>query len=189
MSLLLFYRDEADMSLEETLKEHFRCFPGFSTRGEDESYNQINVRRKHIWGDALRALSKPTFNPLKPVHVNFISESAIDLGGPRREFFSLGLLKATEDPGIFCGPPNARLFVHSLDGLRKQIFYKVGMYTAISLANGGPGLTCLSKTVYSYLCFGLQKRKIVCNVEEIPDVKVRTHLQKVCVVIWAYSPV
>ena len=35
--------------------------------------------------------------------------------------------------------------------------------------------------MYSYLCYGLQKGKIVCKVDEIPDKKVRTHLNKVCV--------
>jgi len=183
--LLSFYRDETNLSLEETLKEHFGHFPGLSTvETEDEIFNQINVRRKHIWSDAVRAISKPVFNPLNPIRVTFISESAVDLGGPRREFFSLGLLKAAEDPGIFCGPPEARLFVHSLQSLRNRTFYKVGMFTALSLAHGGPGLTCLSKTVYSYLCFGLQKGKVVCNVQEIPDVTVRKHLQKVCMIVY-----
>jgi len=55
------------------------------------------------------------------------------------------------------------------------------MFVAVSLAKGGPGLTCLSETVYSNLSYGLQKGKIVCKVDEIPDIKVRTHLEKVCV--------
>ena len=59
------------------------------------------------------------------------------------------LLRVAEDAGIFCGPPNARLFVHSLQGLRNQTFYKVGMHAALSLANRGPGLIYLSETVYS----------------------------------------
>lgn len=86
----------------------------------------------------------------------------------------------TEDPGIFCGPASARLFAHNLQGIRKQIFYMAGVFVALSLANGGPALKCLSESVYSYLCYGLQKGKIVSKVDEIYDDKVRTHLLKVC---------
>ena len=138
------------------------------------------MRRNYIWADALRALSKPTFNPLNPVRVTFISEAAIDEGGPRREFFTLGLSKMTEDPNIFCGPSNARLFAHNLQGIRKQTFYMAGVFVALSLANRGPALKCLSESVYSYLCYGLQKGKIVSKVDEISDDRVRTHLLKVC---------
>ena len=75
----------------------------------------------------------------------------------------------TEDPGIFCGPASARLSAHNLQGIRKQPFYMAGMFVALLLANGGPGLKCLSETVYTYLCYGLQKRNIVSQVYEISD--------------------
>jgi len=110
---VIFYRN-TDMSLEEVLNDHLRSIPGLSTGGEDANHNHINVRRKHIWGDTLRTLLKPSFNPLNPIRVTFITEAAVDLGGPRREFFSLGLLRAAKDPGIFCGPINAKLFVHTV---------------------------------------------------------------------------
>ena len=168
---------DCDVTMQEILKAHFNSYPGLVG---DDNFNTINVRRNHIWVDALRALSKPSFNPLNPVRVTFISEAAIDEGGPRREFFALGLSKMTEDPAIFCGLANARLFTHNLQGIRKQIFYMAGVFVALSLANGGPALKCLSESVYSYLCYGLQKGKIVSKVDKIYDDKVRTHLVKVC---------
>ena len=55
----------------------------------------------------------------------------------------------------------------------------VGMFVALSLANGGPGLSCLSETVYSYLCYGLQQGMTITKVCDIDDDKVREHLLKV----------
>ena len=54
-----------------------------------------------------------------------------------------------------------------------------GMFVALSLANGGPGISCLSETVYSYLCYGLQRGKMISKVCDIDDVTVREHLLKV----------
>ena len=93
--------------------------------------------------------------------MTFISEAAIDEGGPRREFFTLGLSKMTEDPGIFCGPVSARLFAHNLQGIRKQMFYMAGVFVALSLANGGPALKCLSESdkVYTVTFATVYKRE------------------------------
>ena len=66
---------------------------------------------------------KPAFNPLFPIRVTFISESAIDEGGPSREFFSLALLKLSEDVSIFHGNANAKLFTHNVQGLKKRLFF------------------------------------------------------------------
>ena len=54
-----------------------------------------------------------------------------------------------------------------------------GMFVGLSLANGGHGLSCLSETVYSYLCNGLQRGMTITNVCDIDDVTVREHLLKV----------
>lgn len=138
--MIILFRDEATMSLEVTLKAHFNSFPGYLSMEDIESCNFINVRRKHIWDDTLRAFSKPSFDPLNLIRVTFVSEAAIDEGGPRREFFTLGLSKVAEDPRLFCDPATTRLFTHNLQGLRNQTYYKVGMFLALSLANGGPGM-------------------------------------------------
>ena len=77
-SLLFYihYRSEsAYIPLKEILRKHFNTLPGFYPTGDTENYNIINVCRNHIWIDALRAISKPAFNPLFPVRVTFISES------------------------------------------------------------------------------------------------------------------
>ena len=174
-----FRSESARISLEEILRKHFNTLPGFHPTGDIENYNIINMCRNHIWIDALRAISKPAFNPLFPIRVTFISESAIDEGGPSREFFSLVLLKISEDVSIFHENANAKLFTHNVQGLKKRLFFMAGMFVALSLANGGPGLSCLSETVYSYLCYGLQQGTTITKVCDIDDDKVREHLLKV----------
>ena len=169
----------AYIPLKEILRKHFNALPGFHPTGDTENYNIINVRRNHIWNDALRAISKPAFNPLFPIRVTFISESAVDEGGPSREFFTLALLKMSEDASIFYGNDNAKLFTHNVQGLKKRLFFMAGMFVALSLANGSPGISCLSETVYSYLCYGLQRGKMISKVCDIDDVTVREHLLKV----------
>ena len=69
--------------------------PGFQPieDADYEEFNNIHIRRNHIWSDALRSLSKASFNPLVPIRVTFIGEAGIDEGGPGREFFSLALSK------------------------------------------------------------------------------------------------
>ena len=78
--------------------------------------------------------------------------------------FSLALLKISEGVSIFHGNANAKLFTHNVQGLKKRLFFMAGMFVALSLANGGPGLSCLSETVYSYVslqtmdCNGARQR-------------------------------
>ena len=47
-------------------------------------------------------------------------------------------------------------FSCTMFNLTSRKFFYAGMLAAVSLANGGPGLNCLSKTVYTYLCHGLK---------------------------------
>ena len=158
------------------LKEHFKDY--FNHTNIEQAVNSIHIRHNHMWHDALRAISKPNFDPLLPVRVTFIGEPAVDDGGPCREFFSLALMKMSEDTTVFQGPPQCRSFVHNIQGLQKRTFFYAGLFLGLSLANGGPGLGCLAKTIYSYLCYGLQNRR-ECYEEEIPYYEIREQLQQV----------
>ena len=138
-----------DLDPVPILKEHFRQY--FDLADLEQSVNSFHVCQNHMWHDALRAISKPVFDPFLPVRVTFIGEPAVDDGEPCREFFSLALMKMSEDTTIFQGPPECRSFVHNMQGLQKRTFFLVGLFVGLSLANGGPGLACLAKTIYNYL--------------------------------------
>lgn len=167
-----------NLTVADILKEHFIGFPELEN-ADSEVYNNIHVKRNHIWSDTLRAVKKTSFNPINPLHVTFIGEPAVDEGGPRREFFSLVLAKVSSDRSIFHGSEDSRIFIRNFQGVQNRLFYIAGMLVAISLANGGPGFPCLSQTIYSYLSHGLCPGKIQPVVEDIPDVKVKEHLLKV----------
>ena len=109
VSCCLFSCREDDSSVPPiamVLKEHFD-----STITHDlDDVNRVTVRRKHIWRDAIRALSRPTFDPCRRVQVTFVGEEAVDGGGPSREFFALALQELAEDGSIFQGSQHNRFF-------------------------------------------------------------------------------
>ena len=177
MLIFLIFRADNETPLENVLKDHLKAFPSYDV--DCEEYNSIHIRRKHVWSDALRAISKSSFNPKVPIRVTFIREAGIDEGSLRREFFSLAMAKMAEDSTIFQGPPGSKSFVRNVEGIRKRKFFLAGMFVALSLANGGQGIDCLSETVYSYLCHGSCPEKISPKVDDIVDEKVRKHLDKV----------
>ena len=50
------------------------------------SHQVIQVRRRHIWEDTLRAFNKKDFHLDRSFEINFIGKEAADEGGPRCEF-------------------------------------------------------------------------------------------------------
>ena len=48
---------------------------------------RVTVRRKHLWQDYTKA-RQTNYHPSNLIKITFCGESAIDDGGPRREFFS-----------------------------------------------------------------------------------------------------
>ena len=87
----------------------------------------INVRRSAIWSDTCRQLMRKRFSTLHRVSVKFAdnegkSEGAIDVGGPKREFFRLLVKAVNEDSGIFIGP----------EGCRSLYPNSIGMYFIIA---------------------------------------------------------
>lgn len=66
----------------------------------EDKISKFNISRSHLWEGDLRGLRRKSFSPDNKVSVKFTddsgtSEGAIDLGGPKREFFPwswIGLL-------------------------------------------------------------------------------------------------
>ena len=164
------------------LQEHFSLFP-IST--DPDEANRVLVRRKHVWKDAIRALSKYSFDCHKSVQVTFVGEEAVDEGVPRREFFHLALEEMANDNTIVQGPPTSRSFMHNVQALQDRKYFYAGMLVSVSLANGGPGFTCLSEAVYHYLCYGLEMR-VTPTVNDVPDIEMQRKLQRVIVPVYKY---
>ena len=71
-----------------------------------------------------------------------------------------------------------RSFRHNPQALMKRKYFYAGQFIALSLANGGSGFPCLSETVYSYLCHGLDL-KVYPTVDDLPDTDMKEQLEKV----------
>ena len=100
---------------------------------------RITVRRSHIWDDALRAV-KRNFVESKHIRITFLGESAIDGGGPRREFFMLLMNSIKENNSLLEGLSNSRVVRHNTAAIQDELYLSLGNMIALSVVHGGPGL-------------------------------------------------
>ena len=56
--------------------------------GSDVRQNRLHIRRKKVWNDFLELRHSKWFKLQNKWKVTFVGETAIDNGGPRREFFT-----------------------------------------------------------------------------------------------------
>ena len=98
----------------------------------------FTVRRSNISEDAHRAL-KRTFDEKKHVRITFLGESAVDGGGPRREFFMLLMNAIKENNSLLDGPSVSRVLRRSTAALQEELYLCVGKMIALSVVHGGPG--------------------------------------------------
>lgn len=150
--------------------------PEFSVTSED-STTCIQVRRKYIWKDSLRAFKQPGFTARKWLQIEFVGESAIDDGGPRREYFRLGMQELQQNNALFQGVLDKRIPVHNLHLLSSKEFREVGRFFAMSILQGGPAPQFLSPTIAHYLLCG--DEGLQPEISDIPDSEVWAKVQKV----------
>lgn len=58
----------------------------------------------------------------------------------------------SSEMGLFEGHDQARVFTHNIELLRRDHYRLAGEMTSWSIANGGPGLPCLSSYMYDLWC-------------------------------------
>ncbi len=143
---------------------------------DDRHRTRITVRRKHILQDTLHRLRNGA-DLSKPLRIVFIGESAVDDGGPLREFLYKVIVSILHNDSLFCGPDDNRVPRHNLVELEKKTFYYVGALIALSLIYGGPAPHCLSSAVTEYIISGVQK--VEASATDIPDPEIRTKVKKV----------
>ena len=97
------------MSVEELLKAHkYEVLP---SGGQDRT--RLIVRRKHILTDTLHWMRNGA-DLSQPLNIVFMGESAVDDGGPLREFLYKVVAAAVRNESLFCGPVNSRVPRHNL---------------------------------------------------------------------------
>ena len=120
---------------------------------EDDSYQIIRMRRKHLWQDTLRAVTKTGFRCNARLKVSFIGEAGNE-GGPLREFLRVMIYQISDHCGVLQGPDDRKTFLNNPLLLEKGAYYCAGVVSGISLQQGGPGLHCLADSTYAYFLGG-----------------------------------
>ncbi|XP_034783435.2 uncharacterized protein LOC117418160 isoform X1 [Acipenser ruthenus] len=147
---------------------------------DTENVSLFNISRNHLWEGAKRGFKKKTFLPCKRLSVKFmddigVSEGAVDLGGPRREFLTM-LMESLHQGSLFVGPDHAK-FLNYISGLMvSDDYFYVGMTIATSLVHGGPGPQFLSPVLFEALSSTPESTFVA--VQDIPDMDIRNYLEK-----------
>lgn len=151
------------------------------TGKDEEDLQPINVRRRQIFQDGMRAFAKPSFDVSKMLKVRFISEQAQDEGGPRREFFRHMIKVALQNPSLFTGWPSHVIPVHNISAVADNTYYVIGKVIATSLVQGGEPPVCFSAAVTDFIVYDKISSKPC--VDDIPENDVREAIRKVHVII------
>ncbi len=109
--------------------------------------------------------------------MKFIGESAVDDGGPRREYFKLLLHCIATKSGLFQGWPGHVMPVHNLEALASNRFFLAGKMIATCLVQGGQPPVFFSAPVADYLVFKTVRSEAC--LDDIHDYEVRLSLEKV----------
>ena len=136
----------------------------------------INIRRSKLWQDANRAFSASVFNVSRGIRVNFIGESGVDGGGPRREFYRLLVEAVCTASGLLEGSDGNKIPLHNCAALRARKFFLLGIMAGMSMIDGGPGLPVFAAPVFHYIA---TDSILVGSVEDVPDPMVQHHLSVV----------
>ena len=113
------------------------------------TYQRFTVCRSHIWDDSARLFTWG-ISTNKWFKVTFLGESAVSLGGPQREYFTLLLKAAANHSGLFEGPLEHRIPVHNMSALMEKTYLSVGRMFAASVLQGGPAPTFLAESIAEF---------------------------------------
>ena len=111
----------------------------------------IAVRRRHLWKDSKLVLSRHNNDYTMGMRVTFVSEAAVDEGGPRREYFRLVLAELANNNSLFDGDSHRHVLQHNLIELEGNSFLIAERIIALSLVYGGPAPHFFARAVGEYI--------------------------------------
>ena len=145
----------------------------------NECISKFNISRNFLWEGTRRALSRKSFSPANKVSVKFtddsgVSEGAVDLGGPMREFFTL-CLQYLHNSLLFCGLENHKFLSFQSRCLEDDDYFIAGTIIAMSIVHGGPAPQFLSPLMFDALVNDMSK--VVVSVQDVYDAELQSSLQ------------
>ena len=130
----------------------------FKAMKMDTRVKRIRVDPDDILSDGLAAYKSPKLCVNRPLEVDFIGSHAVDLGGPRRQFFSTLLHELATNPRLrlFEGDYNGANLLPSVnhDAIISGTFKLVGKIILHSILMEGPGFPLLPLPIYHYMITG-----------------------------------
>lgn len=154
-----------------------------SQLSSDLTHNNIskfNVSRNYLWESAQRGCSKKSFSPNNKISVKFtddigVSEGAVDLGGPTREFLSL-LIKHINRSSVFIGDDENKFITCLSRNLLTGDYCLAGKIVAMSLVHGGPGPESFSSILFYSIA--TDPRSVDVKITDVYDEKLANQLRQ-----------
>lgn len=144
------------------------------------SISKFNICRSNIWEGTKRGMRRKSFSPKNKISVKFtddkgMSEGAVDLGGPMREFLTL-VIEWIVNSQLFCGSQSSKLLSCNARCLADSEYFIAGQLFAMSLVHIGVGPRCLSPILFESLV--KSPEKVCVSVEDVYDYELRSSLQE-----------
>ena len=163
---------KTSLSLQEILEQ-------LASKINSDKISKFNISRSNLWEGALRGLKRKSFSPDNKVSVKFTddsgtSEGAVDLGGPKREFFTL-VLEWIVNSQLFCGTEKSKFLSCNANYLANDFFFYAGQFIAMSIVHGGPGPRCFGLPLYDSLIKGVSQANV--SADDVYDVDLRNSLE------------
>ena len=147
---------------------------------DSSSISKFNICRSDICNGIVRGMTRKSFSPDKKVSVKFtdnvgLSEGAVDLGGPMREFFTLAIEKVTSGK-LFCGKELERFLSPDAKALKQDEYFYAGQLFAMSLVHCGIGRRCLSPILFDSIING--PSEVFVPIQSLYDQELQISLQQ-----------
>ena len=120
-------------------------------------------------------INRKRFDPCHKVSVKFmddvgLSQVAVDLGGSKREFFTLLLHSLLYESQLFFGHEHLRYISLNQKSFEEEDYRLTGMLITLSLVHGGPVPHCLLNLLFQSIVGGAQEVKpTIADIENKHD--------------------
>ncbi|CAB4026455.1 RNA-directed DNA polymerase from mobile element jockey, partial [Paramuricea clavata] len=103
-----------------------------------------------------------------------ICRSAVDMGGPMREFFTLSL-EAILSSKLFCGQEHSRLLSYDAKALKHDEYVMAGQLISMALVHAGVAPRCFSPVLFDSLIKG--HAKVHVPIDAVYDLELQSTLK------------
>jgi len=170
--------DAIDM-IEEKTKEISTSSASVVNITRNDCKKRLVVDEDSVFEDCLSYYKHKDFDPRIPLKVVFSGQSAIDAGGPLRQFYTLAIQEISRR--LFEG--NSAKLVPKVDAntCLTEIYTVIGKMIAHNIAQGCQGFPVLADACFSYLCSGsIQQAAVFVKIEQVANGVYQHFIKEVC---------